>query len=223
MILSDLHALLHIPESEATVERVRILHASFPDFLLDQSRSGRFFIDVAKAHTNLARRWLRYCGTISLISSRPEIISILVRIIILVNRKSVTVILLLVDLEPPAMLRSARINEAIFRHCRHANLSAELQVDLYNFEVDSTLSITGSDKEEMWLHLGVILDFIAWLEYQIFPDPGKDVHHHLLLCMQNMFRRTFHSTRRTFSIIYWWLSHFHHLFWTGELLLSFPG
>ncbi|KAF8955623.1 hypothetical protein BDZ97DRAFT_260466 [Flammula alnicola] len=63
MIISDLHALLHIPEIDSTDQELRILHASFPDFLLDQSRSRRFFIDASMAHTNLARRWLDYYRT----------------------------------------------------------------------------------------------------------------------------------------------------------------
>ncbi|KAF8965628.1 hypothetical protein BDZ97DRAFT_2057926 [Flammula alnicola] len=108
LIMSDLHALLHIPEVDSTDQRLRILHASFSDFLLDQSRSGR---------------------------------------------------------------------------C--AYLTAELQADLYNFEVNMSLSITGSDKDGMWNHLARILNFIAWLEHKMLPDPRKDVYHHLLLSIQN--------------------------------------
>jgi len=39
------------PGSPATI---RPLHASFPDFLLDESRSGEFYIDLSHIHDQLA-------------------------------------------------------------------------------------------------------------------------------------------------------------------------
>ena len=57
-ILSDLHSILYVPPKEDRNGRIRILHASFSDFLLDAKRSGRFFIDLAKSHTTIARKIL---------------------------------------------------------------------------------------------------------------------------------------------------------------------
>jgi hypothetical protein len=57
-ILSDLHSILYVPPKEDRNGRIRILHASLSDFLLDPNRSGRFFIDLAKSHTAIARKIL---------------------------------------------------------------------------------------------------------------------------------------------------------------------
>ena len=63
-ILSDMHALVHVPKSGDRKRALRIHHASLSDFLLDQSRSGRFFIDSEKAHINLAIRWINYAALV---------------------------------------------------------------------------------------------------------------------------------------------------------------
>ncbi|KAF8172446.1 hypothetical protein BJ912DRAFT_1148162 [Pholiota molesta] len=51
IILGDLHALVFVPESEGLL---RLHHASLSDYLFDQSRSGKFFIDYKKAHARIA-------------------------------------------------------------------------------------------------------------------------------------------------------------------------
>lgn len=51
IILADLHALVFVPES---VGLLRLHHASLSDYLFDQSRSGKFFIDYKKAHARIA-------------------------------------------------------------------------------------------------------------------------------------------------------------------------
>jgi len=57
-ILSDLHSILYVPPKENKKGRIRILHASLSDFLLDAKRSGRFFIDLAKSRTTIAKNIL---------------------------------------------------------------------------------------------------------------------------------------------------------------------
>ncbi|KIM39470.1 hypothetical protein M413DRAFT_191679 [Hebeloma cylindrosporum] len=59
-ILSDMHALVRVPKTGDKDQDLQIYHASLSDFLLDQSRSGRFFIDSEEAHTYLAIRWINY-------------------------------------------------------------------------------------------------------------------------------------------------------------------
>jgi hypothetical protein len=55
-ILSNLHSILYVPPREDREGEIRILHASLSDFLLDAKRSGRFFIDLAKSRTTIARK-----------------------------------------------------------------------------------------------------------------------------------------------------------------------
>ena len=57
-ILSNLHSILYVPPKEDRKGEIRILHASLSDFLLDAKRSGRFFIDLAKSRTTIARKIL---------------------------------------------------------------------------------------------------------------------------------------------------------------------
>ncbi|KIM41271.1 hypothetical protein M413DRAFT_145558 [Hebeloma cylindrosporum] len=55
-ILSDLHSILYLPPKQDRKGEIKILHASLSDFLLDATRSGRFFIDLAKSRTTIARK-----------------------------------------------------------------------------------------------------------------------------------------------------------------------
>jgi hypothetical protein len=57
-ILSGLHSILYLPPKEEREGRINIIHASLSDFLLDAKRSGRFFIDIAKSRTTIARKVL---------------------------------------------------------------------------------------------------------------------------------------------------------------------
>jgi hypothetical protein len=57
IVLSDLHSLVSVPASDNESGELRIFHASLPDFLLDRSRSGRFYIDKEEASTKITR----YC------------------------------------------------------------------------------------------------------------------------------------------------------------------
>jgi hypothetical protein len=55
--LSDIHSLVSVPVSDNESGELRMFHASLPDFLLDRSRSGRFYIDKEEASTKITR----YC------------------------------------------------------------------------------------------------------------------------------------------------------------------
>ena len=45
-ILSDLHSIMYVPPANQPDEEIRLYHASFADFLRDQSRAGPFYIDM---------------------------------------------------------------------------------------------------------------------------------------------------------------------------------
>ena len=57
--LLDMQSIVHVPEPSC-IEELRFYHASFPDFLWDQSRSREHFIDIGKAHAHLTICWWRY-------------------------------------------------------------------------------------------------------------------------------------------------------------------
>lgn len=56
--LLRLSSLLSIPDPDHVA--LSFSHQSFSDFILDQSRSGRYFVDMRKVHHNLARQWIRF-------------------------------------------------------------------------------------------------------------------------------------------------------------------
>jgi len=58
LLLIDLHSIIRVPESGT--DEVRILHASFRDYLLDRSRSGPFYIDLSEAYAKLAVRYIHH-------------------------------------------------------------------------------------------------------------------------------------------------------------------
>ena len=58
--LLDMQSIVHVPEQSSSSEQLRFYHASFPDFLLDQSRSREYHIDMGKAHAHLTLCWWRY-------------------------------------------------------------------------------------------------------------------------------------------------------------------
>ena len=49
-----LHLYARLPPPHATFVTLGEGHASFPDFLLDESRSGEFYIDLSHIHDQLA-------------------------------------------------------------------------------------------------------------------------------------------------------------------------
>ena len=67
IILNDIHSLISVPTSDSESGELRIFHASLPDFLLDRSRSGRFYIDKEEASTKITR----YCMIHFKLSSSP--------------------------------------------------------------------------------------------------------------------------------------------------------
>ncbi|KAF8802023.1 hypothetical protein BYT27DRAFT_7197492 [Phlegmacium glaucopus] len=62
IILSDLHSIMDVPApaTDKNLREIRIYHASLGDFLFDESRSAKFYIDRRNAHTNLTRYFLKH-------------------------------------------------------------------------------------------------------------------------------------------------------------------
>jgi hypothetical protein len=76
----DMQSIVFVPEHTAhweNAQELRFYHASFPDFLLDQSRSGEYFIDIGKAHAHLAIYWRRYWEDLSGYLNRHQSIFIM--------------------------------------------------------------------------------------------------------------------------------------------------
>ncbi|KAF9482891.1 hypothetical protein BDN70DRAFT_380860 [Pholiota conissans] len=57
-VLIDMHSLLLVPPTHDSESVLLIHHLQLCDFLMDQSRSRQYFIDVNKGHTFLCQCWL---------------------------------------------------------------------------------------------------------------------------------------------------------------------
>jgi hypothetical protein len=56
LLLGDLKSLMDLGGPD---EPIKFFHASFSDFLLDPTRSGKWFVDTRLAHERIAKGWLR--------------------------------------------------------------------------------------------------------------------------------------------------------------------
>ncbi|KAF8817200.1 hypothetical protein BYT27DRAFT_6949245 [Phlegmacium glaucopus] len=72
IILSDLHSVIDVPapSTDEVSSVIRTFHASLGDFLLDKSRSGKFYIDAGNAHANLTRYFLKHLSKTDLSTSK---------------------------------------------------------------------------------------------------------------------------------------------------------
>ncbi|KAF9476610.1 hypothetical protein BDN70DRAFT_934929 [Pholiota conissans] len=57
--LTDMHALVHLPEQDSQDEYLHLHHASMRDFLIDPLRSGRFHINPPKGYAHLSKCCIR--------------------------------------------------------------------------------------------------------------------------------------------------------------------
>ncbi|KAF8801253.1 hypothetical protein BYT27DRAFT_7310893 [Phlegmacium glaucopus] len=62
IILSDLHSIMDVPAPATNMNssEIPIYHASLGDFLLDEARSAKFYIDVGNAHAKLTWYFLKH-------------------------------------------------------------------------------------------------------------------------------------------------------------------
>lgn len=60
IVLSELHSILAVPASDDPQGVLRISHASLSDFLVDRSRSGRFFIDSGTGYARITTLILKH-------------------------------------------------------------------------------------------------------------------------------------------------------------------
>ena len=64
MILTDLHSIIYVPPPGDESGELRFFHASFPDFLLDRSRSVHLFLDQGAAYAKITRLAVKHINDI---------------------------------------------------------------------------------------------------------------------------------------------------------------
>ncbi|KAF8149093.1 hypothetical protein B0H34DRAFT_827780, partial [Crassisporium funariophilum] len=119
ILFNDLHSVMYIPtEDEVAYPHIRILHASLGDFLLDESRSGKYHIRQQQAGTCLALNSLRHIAEFVRLS--PWFYSALNSDEILLRRISYTTLLL--------RCIQAEHTESLFEQLHTLDFSAFLSV-----------------------------------------------------------------------------------------------
>ncbi|KDR67797.1 hypothetical protein GALMADRAFT_1062229 [Galerina marginata CBS 339.88] len=168
IILTDLHSVLFVPLPDSQERNLRIYHASLGDFLMDRSRSGKFFVVTPKAFARMAVHCVNHASMI------PE---------------------LLATAEGDSVNMKFEALDFIFRLsfiqlmdlCTAAHPTEELLQVLASFSFDKFLTLpsisfaTGIDGPYLhffpWKLMATSFPaFMIWLQQQIFcitvlPDP----------------------------------------------------
>lgn len=64
IFLADLHSLIFVPPPQNNFDNLRVFHASLGDFLMDESRSGQFFISKRESHAQLAEYCIQHIAAV---------------------------------------------------------------------------------------------------------------------------------------------------------------
>ncbi|KAF5313756.1 hypothetical protein D9619_013719 [Psilocybe cf. subviscida] len=130
-------------------------HASFPEYLLDRSRSKEFFLDMRKVHCTLARHWFRIYSTHFKLYPRSGLIPTSIE---------------------SCLRRRFHSNHAILfdviSDCVQAEWTAELREDICSFNVEAAFTLSTEDHAQsrahlLWNGIGRWLDFIFWIEQNV--------------------------------------------------------
>ncbi|KAF5313778.1 hypothetical protein D9619_013689 [Psilocybe cf. subviscida] len=129
-------------------------HASFPEYLLDRSRSKEFLLDIRKVHCTLARHWFRIYSTRFKLYPHGG--------------------LLLTSIASYRLGNDTYLNDLILfdviSHCVEAEWISELRQDICTFNVEAAFTLSTDDLVHSGAHIpwnGIVrwLDFIFWIEH----------------------------------------------------------
>ncbi|KAF5313758.1 hypothetical protein D9619_013713 [Psilocybe cf. subviscida] len=135
---------------------MRFTHASFPEYLLDRSRSKEFFLDMRKVHCTLARHWFRIYSTHFKLHPHSRLI--------------------------PTGIESCFSEDGryyganndvilfdVISSCMEAEWTAELRQDICSFNVETAFTLSAEDHADsgahvLWNGISRWLDFIFWIK-----------------------------------------------------------
>ncbi|KAF5317709.1 hypothetical protein D9619_012663 [Psilocybe cf. subviscida] len=147
--LDGLHSIIFVPQSNN--EELAFFHASFSDFLYDQSRSGAFCVDPGISGARLACR----------ISTTTHL-----------NKPAAE---LEFDMQQMDILR------IMFFYCRQSLLTLELQERLYALDAICILKYTPAIPEQYWWgKVSLFLNFAIWLKEQQLTHIHQSLYSHFL-------------------------------------------
>jgi len=158
IILSDIHSLVSVPASDDEQGELRIFHASLPDFLLDRSRSGRFYIDKAEASAKLTR----YCMIHFKLSSSLLKGALLSACVMFSPTR--------IFLKPLDGIDLHHLRALFMVQCVSSNPTPELLDDLYDMDLFAQLDFWTSDDNIVGMYnhdAKRMIAFLLWLRDKV--------------------------------------------------------
>ncbi|KAF5313775.1 hypothetical protein D9619_013682 [Psilocybe cf. subviscida] len=160
---------------------MRFTHASFPEYLLDRSRSKEFFLDMRKVQCTLARHWFRIYSTHFKLHPHGGLISTGIA---------------------SCFSGSGRYGGAnndtilfdVISNCVEAEWTAELRQDICSFNVEVAFTLSAKDHalsgaHILWNGISRWLDFMFWIE-QNHCLPSTETEN-ILLRIDNLIQSVF--------------------------------
>ncbi|KAF5313772.1 hypothetical protein D9619_013686 [Psilocybe cf. subviscida] len=134
---------------------MRFTHASFPEYLLDRSRSKEFFLDMRRVHCTLARHWFRIYSTHFTLHPHSGLIP--------------TGIKSCFGSRQYGGGDTGLILFGVISNCVEAEWTAELCQDICSFNVEVAFTLSAKDHANsgahiLWNGISRWLDFIFWIE-----------------------------------------------------------
>ncbi|KAF5313792.1 hypothetical protein D9619_013700 [Psilocybe cf. subviscida] len=135
---------------------MKFTHASFPEYLLDRSRSKEFFLDMRKVHCTLARYWFRIYSTHFTLHPHSGLIPTGIKSCFL-------------ESDQYEFAGSDIILWDVISNCVEAEWTTELCQDICSFNVEAAFTLSADDHVRSGAHIlwnGIVrwLDFIFWIE-----------------------------------------------------------
>ncbi|KAF5329495.1 hypothetical protein D9619_009088 [Psilocybe cf. subviscida] len=184
-------------------EGIHFAHASFSDYLLDQSRSKEFFLDMQKVHCSVARCWFRLFAQHFKLHQNGSIVPY--------NSQYV-------QLHPIAVQgQDWTVFFDIIQHCVRAEWTPELRQDMITFDFRTALKVgpesTSSHENNVrWEATVLWLDLTFWAERtgRLSSADAEQIRD----CIKSMIQSipstlsTTPDVRRTIAVLLTWFGHF---------------
>ncbi|KAF5314347.1 hypothetical protein D9619_011968 [Psilocybe cf. subviscida] len=202
------------PLITANDDGMKFAHASFPEYLLDQSRSKEFFLDIRKVHCSLARLWFE---SYSRHFRHHPLEGAIMRGVAGYGYQRAQIKWWPDSKPSKPELKDRTLLLDMIRHCMRAEWTSELQQDILAFDlqaafrsIDAETYIQFRDPpkaESHWPRAVIWLSFTIWIEKNHLLSPA-DIEY-LQGCIQSqlMALQISPADGRTIAAVLTWHNH----------------
>ena len=173
-LLADLASVVKCLDKDTPI---RMLHASFPDFLFDQSRSEEYYIDSSIVHAEIAQLYLSHIELHD--SDQCKRCTFLAPSIAILSHHALTTCIgQLDDFQWPCELRHFAFSDTV-KHLKLAEPSADLREALLN-----TCYITLIKLRPFSQISYSLTEFLSFLKYSVGYELHHSGHYFPLRCLE---------------------------------------